>query len=83
MMTYTAPDNHVMESSTFTVVSYTCQIGGIPGIYTSFETKASSSPIGIEQIKIVRTITETETTIEISESTDQELENYIQLANAG
>lgn len=77
-MKYTAPDGHVIESSPNAPVEYSCQMtGGIVGTFESLETKSADSIYGIEQIKIVRVISENEVTITLTESTDEELQDYI------
>jgi len=77
-MTYTAPDGHIITSSTSGSVTYTCpQEGMTEGIFFSLETKSASTIIGIQQIQITRTITTGSITIQIVESTDAELEQYI------
>jgi hypothetical protein len=47
------------------------------GTFFSLETKSASTIIGIQQIQITRTITIGSITIQIVESTDAELEQYI------
>ena len=77
-MEYTAPDGHVMVSSPSGPVTYTCaQEGMTEGHFFSLETKSASTIIGIQQIQITRTITTGSITIQIVESTDTELEQYI------
>jgi len=77
-MTYTAPDGHVITSNPEGPVTYTCsQEGMAEGIFFSLETKSASTIIGIQQIQITRTITTESITIQIVESTDTELEQYI------
>jgi hypothetical protein len=77
-MNYTAPDGHIMTSSPTEPVVYTCQNIGLPlGNYNSVETQSSDNSFGIEQIKVTRHITPTEITITIVQSTDAELQAYI------
>jgi hypothetical protein len=77
-MIYTAPDGHVIQSNPIAPVEYACAFsGGIVGTFESFETKAANNVYGIEQIKIVREISENSITITITESTEQELQDYI------
>jgi hypothetical protein len=76
-MTYTALDGHIIESSPSGAVVYECECTGIgDGVYESLETFYSPTPIGIEQIKIVREAKEGKMTITITESTSQELIDY-------
>ena len=77
-MNYTAPDGHIMTSSPTEPVVYTCQNIGLPlGTYNSVETQSSDNSFGIEQIKVTRHITPTEITITIVQSTDAELQAYL------
>ena len=78
-MTYTAPDGHVIVSSPTETVSYTCTITGqVDGIYDSIETYPAATTLGIQQMQIKRTIDNGVLTIDIKESTDDELIIYIQ-----
>jgi hypothetical protein len=76
-MTYTAPDVHVIISSSEGPLTYTCSHEGMTDwLFFSLETKSASTIIGIQQIQITRTITTESITIQIVESTDAELEQY-------
>ena len=76
-MKYSAPDGHIIESSSSPVV-YTCENHGVAvGVYDSLETQASNNAYGIQQIKINRVITESEIVITVTESTEQELQDYL------
>lgn len=77
-MNYTAPDGHIITSSPDGPVVYTCpQQGMILGTFNSLETESADNIFGIQQIKVNRVITPTEITITITESTDQELQEYL------
>jgi hypothetical protein len=77
-MIYTAPDGHVMQSNSNAPVEYTCAFsGGILGTFESLETQAANNVYGIEQIKIIREISQDSITITVTESTEQELQDYI------
>lgn len=77
-MKYKAIDGTLIESNPNGVVTYTLTIENHPqGVFESYETQSSSTPIGIEQIKIVRTVVGNQMTIQITESTEQELIDYI------
>ena len=80
MMTYTAPDGHVIDSLPYPqVVTYSCPCEGIgDGIYYSMETTGAATEIGIQQIKIKRTVDNNHMTIEIVMSSDEELIEYQQ-----
>ena len=76
-MNYTALDGHTIDSSPNGAITYECECLGIPdGIYESLETEYSPTPIGIQQIKIVREVKRGKMTITITESTTQELIDY-------
>lgn len=75
-MKYKAPDGNIIASSN-TPVLYTCICSGIAnGIYESIETFGSTNEIGIEQIKIIRSVTDNVMTITITEATELELIEY-------
>jgi hypothetical protein len=78
MMTYVAPDGHIIESQEWPqIVEYKCHCEGIvDGIYYSMETTGAPTEIGIQQIKIKRIVDNNNMTIEISMSTDIELIDY-------
>jgi hypothetical protein len=77
-MTYTAPDGHIMESLPYPQeVIYSCDCTEIvDGVYTSIETTGAATEIGIQQIKIKRTVDNNNMTIEIVMSSDEELIEY-------
>jgi len=77
-MTYTAIDETIIKSSPIEVVTYTCPTDMNDGVYESEETTYSSNPYGIQQIKITRTVTDGVMTISIRESTDTELQDYLE-----
>ena len=79
MMTYTAPDGHIIESKPNpAIVTYECDCSEIvDGVYTSMETTGADTEIGIQQIKIKRTVNNNNMTIEIQMSSDAELIEYI------
>ena len=78
MMTYTAPDGHIIESLPYPQeVVYECDCTEIvDGIYTSIETTGAATEIGIQQIKIKRIVDNNKMTIEIVMSSDEELIEY-------
>lgn len=77
-MQYKAIDGTLIESKTNETVSYITTVENHPqGVFESYETQSSSTPIGIEQIKVVRTVVGNQMTIEITESSEQELIDYI------
>lgn len=79
MMTYTAPDGHIIESLPYPQsVQYSCTCSGISdGIYDSMETTSADTQIGIQQIRIQREVLNNFMTINITMSSDQELIDYI------
>lgn len=78
MMTYTAIDGHVIESSPLGPVYYSCDAVGYPDeVVDSFETTYADTVIGIQQIKINRVVVAEFMTLTITESTDEELLAYI------
>lgn len=80
-MTYTTIDGTVLTSGT-EPVTYTCPaLDYSDGIYESVETKGSSEYPGIKQIKVVRIVENNSMTITITESTIEELEEYINSLN--
>lgn len=78
MMTYTAPDGHIIESLPYPqVVNYSCECSEIvDGIYYSIETTGAATEIGIQQINIKRTVDNNYMDIEIIMSSDEELIEY-------
>ena len=78
MMTYTAPDGHIIESLPYPQeVNYSCQCEGIvDGIYESMETTGAATIIGIQQIKIFRTVENNNMNLSIIMSSDAELIEY-------
>ena len=79
MITYTAPDGHIINSEPYpTVVEYSCPCLGISdGIYESVETTSADTPIGIQQINIKREVNSNNMKITIVMSSDQQLIDYI------
>lgn len=81
MMTYTAPDEHIIESVPYPQeTTYSCQCSITEyynGIYYSDEIKGAATQIGIQGIHITRTVDNSNMTIKIIEFSEQELINYI------
>jgi len=79
MMTYTAPDGHVIESKPYPeIAEYSCPCTGIfDGVYESVETTSADTPIGIQQINIKREVNSNNMKITIVMSSDQQLIDYI------
>ena len=81
MMTYTAPDGHIIESLPYPQeVNYSCQCSPSDysdGIYKSDEIKGAATEIGIQGIHITRTVDNTTMTIKLIEFSEQELIDYI------
>ena len=78
MMTYTAPDGHIIESLPYPQkVNYSCNCEEIvDGIYYSIETTGAATEIGIQQMKIKRAVDNNNMNIEIIMSSDEELIEY-------
>jgi hypothetical protein len=78
MMTYTAPDGHIIESLPYPqIVTYSCPCSEIvDGIYYSIETTGAATEIGIQQINIKRIVDNNNMDIEIVMSSDEELIEY-------
>lgn len=78
-MTYPAPDGHLIESMPYPqVVFYECACTNYEdGIYNSVEVKGAATEIGIQGIKIKRTVVENFMNIEVVEFSEQELIDYI------
>jgi hypothetical protein len=78
MMTYTAPDGHVMQSLPYPEeVKYTSFCQEISdGIYYSIETTGAATEIGIQQIKIKRVVESNVMNLTIIMSSDKELIEY-------
>jgi len=79
MMTYTAPDGHIINSlPNPQIVNYECACSEIvDGVYTSLETTGAATEIGIQQIKIKRIVDDNWMKIEVQMSSDAELLQYI------
>lgn len=79
MMTYTAPDGHIIESEPNpAIVTYECACSEIvDGVYNSVETTGAATEIGIQQIKIKRVVDDNWMKITIQMSSDEELIEYI------
>jgi len=76
-MKYKAIDGTILESNPNQSVTYQCDALETPdGIYESCETFGAATPIGIKQIKIVRSVDNGVMTTTITESTEQELIDY-------
>lgn len=79
-MTYKVFDGHIMTSNPSSDVEYTCACQGIAdGVYESYETAGTATPIGITQIKIIRTVENNSITIKISETSEVDLTAYKEL----
>jgi hypothetical protein len=78
MMTYTAPDGHIIESLPYPQeINYSCACNGIvDGIYYSMETTGAATEIGIQQIKIKRVVENNVMNLTITMSSDLELIEY-------
>lgn len=76
-MKYTAEDGYVIISEKNKSVAYSCKSTFTDGIYTSYETTADNTAIGIKQIKIVRNISNGICNYSITESSIEELQNYL------
>lgn len=77
-MKYTAPDGHIIISSSEGPIVYICsQQGMMFGTFDSLETESSNNIYGIQQIKVNRVIVPNSITITITESTNEELQAYI------
>lgn len=79
MMTYPAPDGHIIESLPYPQeITYSCAcLGYDDGIYNSVEIKGSTNQIGIQGIKIKRIVDNNSMIIVIVEFSEQELIDYI------
>jgi hypothetical protein len=76
-MTYPAPDGYLMESSPTQTVVYECETTYPDGVFESLETQEANTPIGIQQIQVLRIVLNGMMTISIKESSDEELQEYI------
>ncbi len=81
MMTYPAPDGHIMESLPYPQeVTYSCSCNPLEysdGIYYTDEIKGAATEIGIQGIHITRLVDNGSMAITIKEYTNQELIDYI------
>ena len=79
MMTYTAPNGHIIESLPYPQkVNYSCECQEIvDGIYKSDEIKGAATEIGIQGIHITRKVDNGNMTISLVEFSEQELIDYI------
>lgn len=81
MMTYTAPDGHIIESLPYpleVIYSSDCSPENYSdGIYKSDEIKGSTSQIGIQGIHITRAVDYDKMEITLVEFSEQELIDYI------
>ena len=77
-MKYKTLDGTLIDSNPNQTVTYTLSVDNhAQGVFESYETQSSPTQIGIQQIKIIRTVIDNQMTIEITESTEQELIDYI------
>jgi hypothetical protein len=77
-MTYTAIDGTILTSSPTETVTYTCPTDMNDGVYESEETSYATTPYGIQQIKITRTVTNGTMVTAIREANDDELQEYLE-----
>ena len=81
MMTYTAPDGHIMQSLPYPQnVIYNCKCSPLEytdGIYKSDEIKGAATEIGIQGIHITRKVDNGTMEITIIEFSNEELIEYI------
>jgi hypothetical protein len=78
-MKYTAIDGTILDSNPNQPVTHTCNSNEFPdGIYESFETTSALNQYGIKQIKIVKTVENNIVSYAITESTNAELEAYLE-----
>lgn len=81
-MNYKAPDGYIIASDPNGPVTYTLPCDWMSeGTYESLETTSATTAIGIKQIKIHRVVENGMLTITVTESTDQELQDYINSLN--
>lgn len=77
MMTYTAPDGHIMESvplpNEVTYISVCSNADFGNGYYYSYETMGSDNELGVEGIHVNRTVENEVMTIVVKEFSEQEL----------
>lgn len=77
MMTYPAPDGHIIESVPLPdEVVYLCGYIGDDGVYYSYEIKGAATPIGIQGIHINRIVQNNNVAITVKEFSEQELIDY-------
>ena len=78
-MEYPAPDGTIMESSPLGPVTYTCNdpINWSDGTYESLET-SSNVDNSLQQLRIVRVVSNGQVEITITERTQQEIQDYFQ-----
>ena len=78
-MKYPAPDGHIIESSPYGPVVYTCPspLDWSNGTFESFET-SSKYDNTLQQIKIIRVVNDGFVEITVTEQTQQEIQNYFQ-----
>ena len=77
-MKYTAEDGTVLVSQKNTEVTYSCATSLTDGVYTSEETEGSIESPFIKQIKIKRIVLDGICNYQISESTTDELNQYLE-----
>lgn len=80
MMTYTAPDGHIIESLPYpqeVIYSCPCSYDNYSdGVYESYEVKGAATEIGIQGIHITRTVDNSQMTIKLIEFSEEELIEY-------
>lgn len=81
MMTYTAPDGHIIESvplpNEVNYVSFCSNDNYSDGTYYSVEVCSADSEIGVQAIHITRIVDNNSMNITIKEFSDKELIEYI------
>lgn len=78
-MNYPAPDGTIMQSSPSGPVTHTCAAPSniADGTYESLET-SSKTDNSLQQIRIVRVVTDGQMVITVTERTQLEIEQYFQ-----
>jgi hypothetical protein len=81
MMTYPAPDGHIIESVPLpNEATYSCLCNPLEytdGIYYTDEVKGAATEIGIQAIHVTRVVDNGDMTIKIKEYSNEELIEYI------
>lgn len=77
-MKYKAEDGTELISKKGEEVTYTCDTNLFDGVYESIETAGAVEPPFIKQIKIKRVVSDGVCTYTITESTTEELNQYLE-----